>query len=388
MKRLLAIAIVMLSAAVAGFADETTEVYQMLFRQAEGLPQKYAAALNLVGLNDKATAPILAQALQDLLLKQQSYSSPDDQELYGRTVRILAQALGEYKDEDAAPFLWQAAQQVPDPLARAEAIMALGKMRALDYVERIALMLRDLNFQPTQDRDAGEKLAYACVVALEKFKDSRGFSPVFFATDAWYSLRVRQEAEAALPGIADDPTDPIKAIIGVEVPDRDLRALRAEADSKAPDQRKIETAVLALGIGLQKAPRDKDEAKLYSDLRKYALRVLIAYKAGGPDSVDGCVASYQRGFDDEERLLALSALGVNGSDPAAAALRDIIVKLDNDRKAGISDETSERMAKAAIENCAVAKNKITRPALLAVTFDDNWSGGIILAAQTALKAMQ
>ncbi len=387
MKRLFAIAILTISAVVACFADETTEVYQMLFQQAEGLPQKYAAALNLVGLNDKATAPILAQALQELLSKQQSYSSPDDQELYGRTVRILASALGEYKDGDAASILWQAAQQVPDPLARAEAIMALGKMRALDYVERIALMLRDLNFQPTQDRDAGEKLAYACVVALDKFKDSRGFSPVFFATDAWYSLRVRQEAESALPGIADDPTDPIKAIIGVEPPDRELRALRAEADSKAPDSRKVETAVLALDIGHQKVPRDKEAAKLYSDLRKYALRVLVAYKANGPDSVDGCVASYARGFDDEERLLALSALGVNGSDPAASALRDIIVKLDNDRKAGISDETSERMAKAAIENCAVAKNKITRPALLAVTFDDNWSGGIILAAQAALKAM-
>ena len=96
---------------------------------------------------------------------------PEDQELYGRTVRILAQALGDYKYADAAPFLWDAAQPVPDPLARAEAIMALGKMRALDYVERIALMLRDLNLQPTADRDAGEKLAYAAIVALDKFKD-------------------------------------------------------------------------------------------------------------------------------------------------------------------------------------------------------------------------
>ena len=69
-------------------------------------------------------------------------------------------------------------------------------------------------------------------------------------------------------------------------------------------------------------------------------------------------------------------------------MRDIIVKLNEDEKAGLSDETRDRMAKAAIENCAVAKNKIARPALLAVTFDDKWSGGIILAAQTALKALQ
>jgi hypothetical protein len=115
--------------------------------------------------------------------------------------------------------------------------------------------------------------------------------------------------------------------------------------------------------------------------------MLIANKSVGPESVDGCSASYEQGFDDEERLLALSALGSNGSDPAAAALRGIIVKLNDDQKAGIADETRNRMAKAAIENCAIAKNRLLRPALIAVTFNDRWSGGILLAAQAALKAL-
>jgi hypothetical protein len=115
--------------------------------------------------------------------------------------------------------------------------------------------------------------------------------------------------------------------------------------------------------------------------------MLVTYKAAGPEPVDGSVASYEKGFDDEERLLALSAMGANGSDPAASALRDIIVKLNEDERAGLSDETRDRMAKAAIENCAIAKNKIARPALISVTFNDKWSGGIILAAQAALKAM-
>ncbi len=387
MKRIFAIFVLALAVAAVAFADETAEVYQMLFKQAEGLPQRYAAALALVQLGDKTTAPILSDALQDLLLTQKSYS-PLDQDLYGRTVRILAQALGDYKYVDAAPFLWDAAQSVEDPLARAEAIMALGKMRALDYVERIALKLRDLNLQPTQDPDSGEKLAYACIVALDKFKDVRGFSPVFFATDAWYSQRVRQQAVQTLPGIAADPTDPIEAIIESESPDRKIRALRAEASSKATDSRKIETAVLALGLAHQKVPRDKEEAKLFSDLRKLALRTLSANKASGPDPVDGCVASYEKGFDDEERLLALSALGANGSDPAATALSAIILKLNEDQKAGIADETRNRMAKAAIENCAIAKNKIDRTALLSVTFNEKWSGGILLAAQAALKVVQ
>jgi hypothetical protein len=157
--------------------------------------------------------------------------------------------------------------------------------------------------------------------------------------------------------------------------------------SKAKDGRKIEAAVLALNLGHLKMPRDKNEAKTLSELRKLALRSLVAYKASGPDPVDGCGSSYAKGFDDEERLLALQALGANGSDQSATALRDIILALNVDQQAGVADDTRNRMARAAIANTVVAKNKIVRPALLAVSVNDKWSNGIILAAQNALKAM-
>jgi hypothetical protein len=388
MKRAFAIFLMAFAVAALGFADETAEIYQMLYKQAEGLPQKCAAVSSLVSLDDKSTAPILAAALEELLLKGQSYSSPGDQELYGRAVRLLSQALGDYKYTPAASDLWEVSQSVSDVLAQAEAIISLGKLRSLEYAERIALKLRDLNLKPTEDRDSGEKLAYACVISLDKLKDPRGFSPVFFAIDSWYSLRVRQQAIDALPRIADDPTDSIKEILGVESPERKLRALQAETASKAAPQRKVEAAVLALNLGHLKIPRDKAEGKTLADLRKLALRSLIAYKAAGPDPVDGCASSFAKGLDDEEKLLALSALGTNGSDPAASVLRDVIMKMNDDQRAGLSDDTRNRLAKAAMENAGLTKNKLLKPALLAVTFNDKWSGGILLAAQTALKAMQ
>ena len=388
MKRFCAIIVMTLAAAAMGFADETTEIYQMLYQEAEGLPSKYAAAVNLVGLDDKGTAPILASALEELLVAQQSYSAGVDKDLYGSTIRIIAQALGNYKYMPAAPFLWDAAQKVPDPLAKAEATMAIGKMRALEYAERISLHLRDLNFRPTDDTDVGEKLAYGDIVALSKLKDVQGFSPVFFATYAWYSLRIRQLALQALPDIAPDPTDPIKDILGTESPERKLRALKAETESKASPDRKIEAAVLALDLGHLKAAVDKSEGKIFADLRKLALRSLTVYKAKGRASVNGCASSYNtKGADDEERLLALQALGVNGEDDASKALRDIILKLNEEQKAGLSDETRTRMAKAAIDSAAVAKNKLLKPALLAVSINNKWSGSVILAAQTSLKAM-
>jgi hypothetical protein len=387
MKRFIAFVLVAAALSVC-YADETTEIYQSLYRQAEGLQQKYAAVLNLVSLNDKTTAPVISSALEELLLEQKNYSSRIESELYGRTIGVLSKALGDYKYAPASPFLWDVVQQVPDPLAKAEALMSIGKMRDLEYAERIALLLRDLNMQPAADRDAGEKEAYGAIIALDKLKDPRGFSPVFFAVDAWYSQRVRQQAAQSLPNISEDPTDPIKEILGAETsPDRRLRALKAEAGSKASPSRKVETALLALNLGHLKSPRDPTEAKGLGDIRKLALRTLIANKATGADPVDGCVSSFSKGYDDEERLLALSALGANGSDPAATALRGIILKMNDDQKAGISDETRVRMAKAAMENAGISKNKILRPALLAVSMNDTWSGGVLLAAQTALKAI-
>lgn len=388
MKRTFALAAIALILSSFAFADETTEIYQILYRQAEGLPQKYAALVNIVGLQDKATAPLLASALEELLLTGRSYTGSSDQELYGRTVRVLAQALGDFKYTAATPYLWEASQQIADPVGRAEAIIAIGKIRDLEYAERIALRLGDLNLRPAEDRDAGEKLAYGCIVALDKLKDIRGFSPVFFAADSWYSLRVRQKALDALPSISEDPTDPIKAILGTETPERQLRALKAEIASQASPQRKTEASILALNLGHLKVPRDKNDSKVLSDLRKLALRGLIAYKASGADPIDGCSSSYSKGGDDEERLLALSALGANGSDPAATVLRDVILQLNEDQRSGLSDETRNRMAKAAIENAGITKNKMLRPALLAVTINDKWSGSVILAAQTAAKAMQ
>ena len=388
MKRFIALIFVAATLSVC-YADETTEIYRNLYEQAEGLQQKYAAVLNLVALNDKTTSPVISSALEELLLQQMSYSSRAEAELYGRTILVLARALGDYKYAPAAPFLWDVVQQVPDPLAKAEALMSIGKMRDLEYAERIALMLRDLNMQPAEDRDAGEKLAYGAIIALDKLKDLRGFSPVFFAAEAWYSQRVRQQAMQSLPNISEDPTEPIKEILAAEaLPERKIRALKAEVSSKAAPARKIEAALLALNLGHLKSPRDPSEAKGLADLRKLALRTLVASKATGADPVDGCASSYSKGYDDEEKLLALSALGANGSDPAATVLRGFILKMNDDQKAGLTDDDRLRMAKAAMENAGISKNKLLKPALLGVSMNDSWSSGVLLAARAALKAIQ
>jgi hypothetical protein len=366
-------------------ASEESEVYRYLYETAEGLRQKTAAIENLVSLKDAETAPVIALALEELIRTQNTYTTASDRELYYRAVRLVADALGEYKYLDAAPFLWDAAQQGSDPLARAAALVALGRMRALDFAERVALLLDNLNLNVNSDKDAAEKLAYGAIISLEKLKDPRGFAPVFFAVDGWYSVRVRQQAERSLPNIVADPTDIIVGLIDTELPPRKVLALKFSLLSKAPAERKTVAAVAALRIGHLKAPVDKTEAKILSDLRKLALRTLIQFKGKDPAVVDGGVASYENGFDDEERLLGLSALGANGSDAAATALRDILLRINGEVRSGVADETRTRMAKEAIAAGATAKNRIVKPALLAIAANDKWSGSVILAAQLANK---
>ncbi len=388
MKRIISFALaLLLTGAVFAFADEEAEVYRQIYLGAEGLQQKHGAALSLIELKDRGIAPVLAEALGELLLNQNSYLEPSEKELYGRTVRMLAVALGEFKYNEAASLLWDVVQQVSDPLAKSEAILALGKMRAADYAERIALMLRNFDIAPGLDRQADEKIAYGCIVALEKLKDPRGYMPVFYSMDSWYTLRVRQQAERSLPNIVADPTDSIKELLRNETADRKLLALKQNAISQAAAPRKLEAALLALDIGQATLPHDRTEAKTLGDLRKLAIRTLIGLQSKGEEPVTYLVLSYNNGFDDEERLLALQAMGTNGGDGAAGALRDIILKLDRDQKAGLTDETRNRMAKAAIENAGITKNKLVRSAFLAVISNDKWSGGIILAAQNAAKAL-
>jgi HEAT repeat protein len=388
MKRIISLAaILVLAGAVFAWAGEEAEVYRQIYLGAEGLQQKYSAALNLIELQDRSVAPVLSEALGELLRTQNSYLEPSEKELYGRTVRMIAVALGDYKFEDAAPYLWSVSQQVSDPLAKAEAIMALGKMRATDYAERIALMLQNFDMGPGRDSSSDEKVAYGCIIALEKLKDPRGYMPVFYAMDAWYTVRVRQQAERSLPNIVADPTDSIETIIKNETTNRKIVALKQNAISQAPAARKIEAASQALSIGQLSLPRDRAEAGGLADLRKLAIRTFVGLRATGDDVVPLLSFSYANGFDDEERLLALQGLGANAGNAAAMALRDIILQLDRDQKSGISDETRNRMAKAAIENAGLTKNRTVRPALLAVISNDKWSGGILLAAQVAAKAI-
>lgn len=385
--RILALAALVGLAASVAAADEMMFIYRRIYQQAETFRQKEAAALAVASRDDPGTAAVLEYILDDLLKSGPEVAQgSQDRQIWNGLVRTIVGALGKARYIEAAPLAWDAYNQSENPLTRAEALIALGNMRALEYAERISLILRNLNFEPVQDREAGEKVAFGAILALEKLRDPVGFAPVFFASEGWYTRRIRDQALRSLPLLAEDPTEPVRSLLAEESLDRKLKAFDLHAASTAPNEKKIEIARLALRRGIEIKARDRAEGTKLRDLRIRGLRALVALKAGGGDSTDWIREAYRLGETDE-RLLALQALGTDASDASAHALAEILMDLDAQQRAGISDEIRNRIAAAAIQYAGATRNRLVRPALTAITLNEKWSNSLIRAAQDALKVI-
>jgi len=385
--KFLALVIALATVSNSALADESVRVYGIILAEAETVDQKYAAATSAAALNDPAIAPYLADALDWALGARSAIKAGPERETYERLTRVLLKGLGEAKYSNAADSAMRAVDDSPDPLTRAEALIALGSMRAVEFAERIALLLRDLNNQPTEDRDAGEKLAYGCVIALEKMRSPVGFSPLFFASEGWYSKRVRDQAEQSVTILLDDPSDAISALFPVESPPRLIRALELELRSTAPAEGKTRIAALALARGISYSPRNRTEQNQLAELRIKAMNFLATSGPGNGSTTVNIAEAYRIGSYDE-RLVALKALGYEKTSTSALALRDIILEIDSAQRAGLVDETRNALMRSALQNAAINANKELAPAIQTVLINAGWSSGVLTLASAAQKALQ
>lgn len=385
MKRRIAV-LTLLVAAQALFASESPDMYRWMYRQAESFAEKASALETVASLDDSAMAPLLAEGLSDMVGLQVTLRTSEDRDRLAKLFRVLLARLGDWRHAESAADCWAVFQGSPDALARAEALIALGKMGAADYAGRIAQFLGDMNANQWDDKDAAEKVAFGCILSLERLGDIRGYVPVFFAATGWYSQRVRDQAARSLVTMTDDPTIPILEIIRNESANLKLVALNAEFASKAPRDSKIGVAVQALLRARELTPRDKTEATALAAVRILAIKGLIAYKATTDTAISALRDSLRLG-DVDEKALTLSALGAMATDSAAAVLRDYLLELNDAQTRGVSDEIRDRLARAAISSAGASRNPLVRPALLAIQNVSTWSGAILRAAAEALKAL-
>jgi len=373
------------------FANNAARVLGFILLAAENLDQQYAATLSLVSFNDPAGAEYVSDSLEKVLEARSTIRPGAQMESYERLLRLQAKALGDWRYTNAARSLWRVVEESTEPLTRAEALIALGAIRAVEYGERIALLLRDLNARPTTSVDAGEKLAFGAILALERMRFAGGFQSVFFAVDAWYSRRIKDQAERSLPQILEDPSAELLTILRLESNPRRLRALQFALRTNLPAARKIEIAAYALNIGLTNVPIDRIDYATVANMRKLALNALVDLGDRSGNSASDFAEAYrlaERNNDIDERLLVLRAMAADRSSASARELAAIITRLNEDQKAGRVNDERNRLMQAALQNAAISANRELFTALQLVRINEGWSNTIIRLANQALQTLQ
>lgn len=371
-------------------AGDRTEVWKRMYERALTIDQQYAIMQNMVAMDDPELIEVLDSALADQIASLEDQMNRTERARKDELMRMIVNELSSLKAEESAGTIFTLYNAVDNHILKADCLVALGQIRAVDLVPQISTILRNLNFNTSDKPQEAEILAYAAVVSLERMRDVRGFEQVFYASEGWYTRRVKERAAQALKVISDDPTEPIMKILGG--PDSNykskLTALQVEADSAAPGDNKSKTAVLALQEGLRYSPNDKTEADQLSKIRLSAMNVLIANQYKNPAVVTDLAGAYDRATDINEKILAIQAAGVNGTDEAVAWMTKELAEYNTRQLSGIAANQTELIyIRQFISSLGLSGNINAKPILLEVQFSD-YTPAIIRQAKEAISSLE
>jgi HEAT repeat protein len=391
MKRLFTI---VLSALVAvwGFAgSEELEIYAYLYDSALTNTEQLAILQNVAELEVSGAGEFYAGALHRLIAGYQSIKDVTEKNAADEQAILLAELLGNEKYNAAAPDLWRMANSFADPLVKAEALVALGKMRAAEFLPQVVKVLSDLNTTSTQDNLTGERIAFGAIIALEKYQDPSGYLPVYFASTGWYSDRIKNQAKKTLALISADPTDYMTQVIqssGYNYQTK-LMALQTIEESGAAQGAKAGVAVTALNEGHRASTNVVGQKTALNQMRKLAIDMLNRYGTED-EAVYGLLERSYTQFaeradgDRDEALEAITALAALGSDESARKLSAFLMDLNKKRQSNTITRKDEDLIRAIIPALGKTGRPIGRPALNSVTALD-WTDAVKNLAREALK---
>jgi len=394
MKKIVVLALLVVFTMVSVFASpEEVAVYRHLYNNAPSVSAQLDLLRAMAEMDLTGAGEFYAEALRRLVSTYRNITNVTEKNSAAEQVIILSDLLGAEKYTPAASDLWLISEVCKDdnqPVARASALMALGRIRATTYLPHVVRVLNDLNLQPTSDRLAGERVAFGAIIALEKYQDPSGYIPVFLASEGWYTNRIRDQARRSLPLIADDPIPfLIQMIRGTQygLPVK-LAALRNVEASDADNASKANVAVEALAEGWRVGSGGNQQTRTTAtNMRMLALSMLQKYKV---ESEAAVYASIHRSFSEasasnDERLSAVRALGFQGTDEAARRLSGYLNDLNtrNVRSGGrlTNDETTR--LRAIIDALGQTGNSNGRAALTAIS-TGNYTPAIQRQARDAL----
>jgi len=307
----------------------------------------------------------------------------------------LVQELGDLKVSEAADTLYRVYKESSGlPFLQAEAAMALGKIRATDYVPQLARDLSDLNLSPNGSQAQAQEIkAFGLVQALASMKDARGYESVFFASVGWYGpqRKVKETAREMLKIMVDDPTDSLLAILKKQTAAEKISAvLQAEVDSKAAEARKALVAKAALAAAVSIVPSDILDSTRWATLRKAALAVLISVQDHSAEAASLLREEYkaaERARDDSETLTLLSVAGINGTADSIAFLVELVEDFNNRAGSpGLLTNFDVEQLRTILRAFQTAKSAAARPVLLQAQFA-GYTPAVVKDIKAALAAL-
>jgi len=385
---------IFLAAAVsAGWASEMSVMWTNLYRDADTLSRRYAVMGKIIQEDERDLIPLLVEAQTELLRMDQDVQTPSDRYLSHELQKMIVRKLADLKAAEASEVLYSTVAQTPEVFLRADAVRALGKIGALEYVPQIALLLRNINLDAVSfgSPEERETMVLACISALERLKDPQGYEPVFFTAMGRYSRGVIKAAEGALATMVSDPTEPLLKIISSNSDYQvKLKALTYARQSAAPGEGKASVAALCLREGLVNAADDRVLKVALAGLRTLSCEILAENGYSDPSITDSLAAMLayvpKETGDINEILTCLAALGSRTGDDAAAVLTAHLKKLNDLQVSGVTI-TDQREIRAVIQALGNTGNPLGRPELTRVEFC-NWNSAVNREAKAALAKLR
>jgi hypothetical protein len=394
MKRFIGIVLLVTSAVFGFAASEELEMYTYLYNGALTNSEKLSILENVAALNISGAGEFYAEALRQLVTGYRNITGTAEKEAADKQAVLLAELLGAEKYTDAAPDLWRTVGLFTDPLVKAEALMALGKMRAAEFLPQVVMLLTDLNNTSTPDRLTGERIAFGAIVALEKYQDPSGYLPVYFASVGWYSDRIKSQAQKSLTLISEDPTEFMTQIIKSSGYTYDVKetALQNIEGSGVPNSSKAGVAVAALSEGWRSSTADVRQRAVLNRIRKQAIDMISRYGTEDEAVYPLLERSYRQfaernDGDRDEALDAIVTLAALKSDESARRLSSFLMTINQKLQSGTLTRKDEDLVREIIPALGRTGRPIARPALNSVTAL-NWTEAVKTLAREALQTIR
>ena len=358
--------------------SEDIAVWEQIYRSAQNDEQRVDTMTKIVEMHDRAFAPFMIQALDELTRSQLSLGTPQQVAAKNKLALMIVRELGSLEIGEAFEAVWQAYLDARDPALKAASAVTLGQIQATEYAPRLALDLASINLAPVASNSrAQETVALGLVTSLWMMKEPVGFEPVFLASIGWYSTvsKVKDTAKQAVATMVDDPTDSLTNILGSN-PDISVKQMAVEAAfaSKAPVARKLALLRKALRIGLDRVSSDLADQRAAARFRTTVIQCLSSLGDRSPETVPMLIEMI--GMDkrseasNDETLAAIVALGINGSEEAARFLSDRLMTYNNLERSGGNTVRDKYLIRQYVVSMKASRNPAVRPALLDASRSD------------------